>query len=174
MRDVEAIVLVAILSVVAILAFKVSRPRPTFRVPAGLCVVELLGRRRIRGTVRVLWLGSTPWFEVTSAEPGHENEIEGPFGYGAIYRLAPMTEAERQYLDGERERRERRLQAERDEERAAADQRVQVAADAPNYVHATLNLDERTWCGLSSAGLRVSNEQFDCPHCITSNDDIPF
>lgn len=93
--------------------------------------VSLLGRQRLRGTVRVLWIGAIPFFEVTSAEPQDAGKVHGPFGHGAIFSLVPMTAEEREQL--RRDVDWHAGQAQRDAERKAEEEArmAKVLEDAP-------------------------------------------
>ena len=160
-----------VLAALAVLLFSVRRA--LLRIPRGLCTVELLGRQRIRGTVRVLWLGPIPWFEVTSAELGHEGEIEGLFGHGAIFRLRPMSAEDVQDLEGERAHRLQFKEEEDRRDRERAEEHARLVADAPKYTHCP-GLAGITLCDVPSKGLCLFDDGFDCPHCKTLDENIPF
>lgn len=137
--------------------------------------VSLLGRQRLRGTVRVLWIGAIPFFEVTSAEPQDAGKVHGPFGHGAIFSLAPMTDAEREQLRHDVEWHEG--QAQRDAERKAVEaaRMAKVLEDAPKFSHMRTGLGQ-TMCGVPVDGMRLEEtlNLADCPHCAVVADDIPY
>lgn len=151
---------------------------PQLTIPDGLCIVELLGHRHLRGTVRVEYLGPVPMLFVTSADPRDAGTVHGPFGPLAIY-CGPraMTAEECSWLDKEIADNERRKRE--DEERNA--QRKAWAEDgATKCVHIARDSDEGlvTDCGVLvrdkvpfvTAGL---SERADCPKCAEAND-IPW
>ncbi len=155
-----------VFAALAVLLFSVRRR--LLRIPRGLCVVELLGRQRI------LWLGPIPWFEVTSVEPGHEGEVEGPFGHGAIFRLRAMTDTDRKWLDADKAGHARRLKADEEREARRLKEAVRIELDAPKYTHSSGPDEGTTWCGALAAGNRIDDSNCDCPHCKANDADIPF
>ena len=126
-------------------------------LPRGLCVIELLGHVRIRGTIRRRWA----LIEVTSQEPDEEGQksLHGP---AAFYSIREMAAEEKRWLTEDQWRAE-----------AKRVRHAHVVSDGPKYTHSSCG-STKTWCGIPSAGLRVSDEQYDCPHCKAMDDDIPF
>jgi len=120
-------------------------------LPDGLCVVELFGHNRTRGTVRRRWYGLRPMIEITSHEPdGGTTQLVNA---GSIYRLSAATSQDADDL--ERDWRSARERAERERlAKVAADERERLMAEAdadPSKRVHYINDEaaETTACGLA-------------------------
>jgi hypothetical protein len=149
----------------------------TLHIPDDVCIIELLGRQRIRGKVRVLWLGPIPFFQVTSAEPHDAGMVHGPFGHGAVYAIRAMTGDDHERLAEDIAYYQRCQEERRQREREEAAEHEQVVADAPKYAHLVYRDDDKnTVCGVPTDGLRRGERAigFDCPHCHALDAEIPY
>jgi hypothetical protein len=154
-------------------------------LPDGLCVVELFGHNRTRGTVRRRWYGLRPMIEITSHEPdGGTTQLVNA---GSIYRLSAATSQDADDL--ERDWRSARERAERDRlAKVSADERERLMAEADvdpsKAVHLVRDAqDEATVCGkpwryrTERDNSRTTEDlaHVTCRECRTIHDaDVPY
>ncbi len=146
-------------------------------LPDGLCVVELFGHLRIRGTVRRRWVGPIAMVEIESHEPDPEPpRLVSPL---AIYSLRAATGHDADALERDHRERAERIERERQdaEHRREVEARCAAAEASGSVVHLVSGLGEmRAACGAQSISRAWTDiNMVSCRKCIAAYDDeLPF
>lgn len=147
-------------------------------LPDGLCVVELFGHVRIRGTVRRRWFGPIAMVEIESHEPDPEPpRLVSPL---AIYSLRAATAYDADTLERDHRERAERIERDRQDEqrRRETEARCTAAEARGSVVHFVYRVtDKNAACGTVNA-LRATTDidLCSCRDCIEEHEgtDIPF
>lgn len=144
-------------------------------LPAGLCVVDLFGHVRIRGTVRRRWFGPIAMLEIESHEPDPEPpRIVSPL---AIYSLRAATGADADALERDHCVRAERIERERqdEQERRDTEARCVAAEERGLVIHFRCHAEDyHALCG-SGAPFTTEIRECSCRDCIDEYDsELPF